>query len=165
MKIMLYFFAVTFVLTTFNIFQIDNDTFSFNQEQLKHVADDCSAAAMLYYEEEPFSEGVKIFDKTAGNDAVEYIIGHDLKEYPENYYVYYFDGNGKMSKYKGKRLIAEEEGISYPYMFCEALTGYQSLVNEPRVIVTLDCGEFDYRLNYITDPKLIRTSGYEYVGG
>lgn len=132
MKVLLYFFAIIAVITSFNVFQTDWDVFSSEQEKLKHIADDCSAAAMLYYDEKSFSEGVKIFNKTQGNKAVEYILKHDLKKEPKNYFVYYFDGDGKMYKYHQGQQVSKET-ITYPYIFTEALSGYQSLVKEPRV--------------------------------
>ncbi len=165
MKILLYFFAVILMLSSFSIYQIDNDSYSLMQEQLKHVADDCSAAAMLYYDEDFFSGGYKVFNKAEGNNAIEHLIQNNLKQQPEEYFAYFFDGSGKMTAYRGKQKIKEKDNIEYPYLFTEELTGYKSLVNEPKVIVTINRGLFDYRLNFMEDKRLIRTSGYEYVGG
>ncbi|MPN58757.1 hypothetical protein SDC9_206470 [bioreactor metagenome] len=120
---------------------------------------------MLYYEEDSFGGGYKVFNKTAGNDAVEYLIGKNLSDSPEEYFTYYFDGDGTVTVYKGRDKIAEDKGITYPYLFEEKLTGYKSMVTEPRVIVTINMGLFDYRLTFMKDQRLIRTSGYEYVGG
>ncbi|MFV0516533.1 MAG: hypothetical protein ACK5MV_03990 [Aminipila sp.] len=165
MKFLLYFMGLFLIFSAFSVYQVDNDIYLLKQEQLKHIADDCSAAAMLYYDKDYFGSGVKVFDKTAGNQAIDYILKYDLVESPKEYFTYYFDGNGKKTTYKDNKLISEEEGIKYPYQFTEALTGYKSMVNEPRVIVTINSGDFDYRLTFINDQRLIRTSGYEYVGG
>lgn len=165
MKFLLYFIGIFLIFSAFSIYQLDNDTYLLLQEQLKHTADDCSAAAMLYYDEGFFSEGRKVFDKTAGNDAVEYLINNNLRELPEEYFTYYFDGDGKMTAYKGRQKIRTEAGITFPYLFTEELTGYTSPVNEPRVIVTINSGMFDYRVIFMKDQRLVRTSGYEYVGG
>lgn len=140
MKFLLYFLGIFLIFAAFSVYHVDNDTYLLLQEQLKHTADDCSAAAMLYYDEGFFSEGCKVFNKTEGNHAVEYLIKNNLWTQPEAYYTYYFDGNGKMAAYKGRQLLREEGGISYPYLFREGLTGYESLVTEPRVIVTIDMG-------------------------
>ena len=165
MKIVLYMFAMVIVLTPFSIYDMDHDIYLLKQEQLKHVADDCSAAALLYYDEDFFSGGYKVFNKTAGNDAVEYLIGNNLSNVPEEYYTYYFDGDGTMTTYRGRQLLGSQKDIDYPYIFTEGLTGYKSIVEEPRVIVTINNGLFDYRLTFMKDQPLIRTSGYEYVGG
>ncbi|WP_312648908.1 hypothetical protein [Aminipila sp.] len=165
MKFLLYFFGIFLIFSAFSIYQVDNDIYLLQQEQLKHICDDCSAAAMLYYDEDSFAKGDKVFNKTAGNDAIEYLIQNDFKDQPKEYLTYYFEGDGTMTRYNGSQLVGEEKGIEYPYTFEEKLTGYKSLVSEPRVIVTIDMGDYDYRLTFMRDQRLIRTSGYEYVGG
>lgn len=165
MRCLLFTFAMFLLFVPFTIYDIDNDIYLLKQEQLKHVADDCSAAAMLYYSEDEFGGGYKVFNKTAGNDAVEYLVGNNLSDLPEEYFTYYFDGDGTITVYKGRNKIAENMGITYPYLFEEELTGYKSMITEPRVIVTINMGRFDYRLTFMDEQRLIRTSGYEYVGG
>lgn len=165
MRCLLFTFTMILLFVPFNVYDIDNDQYLLKQEQLKHVADDCSAAAMLYYSEDDFGGGYKVFDKTAGNDAVEYLISNNLEDSPKEYFTYYFDGDGTVTAYKGRDKIAEDKGITYPFLFEEKLTGYKSMVNEPKVIVTINMGLYDYRLTFMNDQRLIRTSGYEYVGG
>lgn len=165
MRCLLFTFAMFLLFVPFTIYDIDNDQYLLKQEQLKHVADDCSAAAMLYYSEDEFGGGYKVFNKTEGNNAVEYLVENNLSNTPEEYFTYYFDGNGTVTVYKGRDKITENKGIIYPYLFEEKLTGYKSMVTEPRVIVTINMGMFDYRLTFMDDQRLIRTSGYEYVGG
>lgn len=165
MRCLILTFSIVLLFSIFSVFSIDNDQYLLMQEQLKHTADDCSAAAMLYYDKDFFSQGQKVFDQTAGNRAIAYISEYNLEKQPDEYYAYYFDGNGRMTAYRGMQMIKQEEGITYPYMFEERLTGYKFLVNEPQVVVTIDSGIFDYRLKFVPDQRLIRTSGYEYVGG
>lgn len=108
MKILLYIFGIVLIFSAFSVYDIDNDSYLLMQEQLKHVADDCSAAAMLYYEEDSFRGGDKVFNKTAGNDAVEYLMSNNLAGKPEEYFTYYFDGDGTVTRYKGKQMVGEE---------------------------------------------------------
>lgn len=165
MKVLIYSFAILIIFATFSVFHVDNDAFLYSQERLKHVADDCSAAASLYYDIDQFGGGYKVFNKAEGNKAIAYLIGVDLKKAPQAYYTYYFDEDGKMSEYKGSELISSKSGIAYPYIFEESRTGYKTEIKKPTVVVTIDMGNFDYRLQFISDKGLIRTSGYEYVGG
>ncbi|WP_206457883.1 hypothetical protein [Anaerovorax sp. IOR16] len=156
-------FALVLLLSSFSIFQVDNDSFLLQQEKLKHVADDCAAAASLYYTSDSYGDGIRIFDKDHGNSAVSYLIKQNLKEDPLQYYVYYFDGDGHVTEYKGKDLVKRQK-VEYPYLFEESLTGFKEMVYEPKTIVTIDYKLFDYRLVFLRDARLIRTSGYEYVG-
>lgn len=80
-----------------------------------------------------------------------------------NYYIYYFDGDGTFSTYKEKTLIKSEK-INYPFKFKEQLNDYENTITEPMVVVTIDAGKFQYR-GILPDADMIRTSGYEYVGG
>lgn len=161
------------ILVIFLAFQFDNDQFVQMQEFHKRVADDCADAASLYYDEEEFSEGIKIFKKDEGNKAIAYILKESLNLKGDltaqtpylkdtyTYYTYYFDGDGTLSQYKEKTLI-DQKKIEYPYNFREERTGYEKKINFATVIVTVDAGKFDYRLAFINKPRLIRTSGYEY---
>ncbi len=167
--------AMAIVLSIFTVFQFDNDTFSRQQELLKYAADDCSEVAVLYYDPDRYAEGIKIFNKEEGNRAIAFILRDNLnlnEDLTSNnpylkgefkYYTYYFDGNGRISVYDGDRLINQENDIEYPHLFQEDTTGFQEIIYEPTVIVTIDAGKFDFRLGFLDDPDCIRTSGYEYV--
>ena len=174
MKTILITAATIIVLLTFTVFQIDNDSFMREQENLKRAADDCSAAASLYYDQEAYAIGTKIFNKAVGNEAILYLLKENLdlnsdlasnSSYfgqPFKYHVYYFDGDETMTKYIDGQLIIEKQGAKFPYLFREDLTGYSQEIREATVIVTIDAGPFNYRLSFIHDPECIRTSGYEY---
>lgn len=173
MKVFIYGLAVIILFSIFMIFQADNDSFLSDQEYLKSVADDCSNAAALYYDRARFAEGVKIFNKDEGNKAILYILKNNLHLNSDltgndeslhtafRYYTYYIDGDGTITSFEGDVLISRETG-SFPYQFREERTGYEKTVYEPTVIVTIDAGEFNYRLAAVNDPELTRTSGYEY---
>ena len=175
MKSILISLATIIVLLTFAVFQIDNDSFMREQEHLKRAADDCSAAASLYYDQEQFAMGTKIFNKTIGNKAIAYLVKNNLNLNSDltsdssyfsqafEYYIYYFDGDETMTEYKNGQLVAENQEAKFPYTFTEGLSGYFQTINEATVIVTIDAGPFNYRLSFINDPDCIRTSGYEYL--
>lgn len=175
MKSILISLATIIVLLTFTVFQIDNDSFMREQEHLKRAADDCSAAASLYYDQEQFAMGTKVFNKAVGNEAVLYLIKRNLNLNSDltfdspyfnqafDYYVYYFDGDETMTEYKNGQLVAEKQDAKFPYSFREELTGYTQEVKAATVIVTIDAGPFNYRISFINDPECVRSSGYEYV--
>jgi len=157
------------------VFTMDNDEYLMTQERYKVIVNDAADAAALYYDKESFADGIKVFNKASGNAAALDVIksglnlNDDLRggisfllQNPHDYYLYYFDGNGTYSKYKNGSLI-ETSSISYPCVFREDLTGYEKMVEEPTVIATIDAGYFHFREIFITDPRLIRTSGYEHV--
>lgn len=174
MKTILISIATIIILLTFTAFQTDNDIYTMQQEHLKHAADDCSAAASLYYDQEEYAMGIKVFNKTIGNEAIIYLLKKNLNlnsnltskisyfSQPFDYYVYYFDGDETMTEYKNGNLAATGQEAEFPYTFVEELTGYSQTIKEATVIVTIDAGDFGYRLSFIDDPDCIRTSGYEY---
>ena len=176
MKTFILGFAICILLSISGAFGFDNDEYHLAQDRYKAVANDAADAAALFYDQEAFAEGIKVFNKTEGNKAVKDIIKSGLNlndslsggivKYAEGvhtYYTYYFDEDGKMTKYHEDTLISTTD-VEYPYVFKESLTDYTSKITKPTVIVTISAGKFDFRLKTIDDPELIRTSGYEYVG-
>lgn len=163
MKTLLCTLAMIILFAAFMTYQADTDSFLLQQEELKHAADNCSAAASLYYTADAYGEGIKIFNKEEGNKAIAHLIQNGLREAPQNYYAYYFDGDGTMYTYEGESLMGKQT-VEYPYLFQEPLTGYRQMIREPMVVVTIDYLTYDYRLPFLHDMELIRTSGYEYVG-
>ncbi len=154
---------------------MDNDEYLITQKRYKAVVTDAADAAALYYDKESFADGVKVFYKTSGNQAVLDVLKSGLNldgnlsggisfllQNTHDYYVYYFDGDGTYSKYENGVLL-QTNSITYPHTFKEDLTGYEKIVEEPTVIVTVDAGAFNFREGFITDPQIIRTSGYEHV--
>lgn len=168
--------ALTILLSTVMIFKIDNDEYQLTQDRYKTIANNAADAASLYYNKGQFSNGMKVFDKNSGNQATKDIIFKGLNLDSErkggitqyalgrhDYYIYFFDETGVLSKYKNESFLSSED-IVFPYTFEEALTGYKTQVTEPTVLITIDAGKFDFRESFIHDQELIRTSGYEYVG-
>lgn len=166
--------ALIILLTTLHMFQVSNDQYLYLQSRYKAVANDCADAAALFYDQEQYSVGIKTFNKSEGNAAIREIMSTSLelddslhseqKRLPEvhTYYTYYFDSEG-MTVYYEDRFISNSK-VEIPYSFSEPITGFKEDIKAPTVIVTIAAGIFDYRLLFITNPELIRTSGYEYIG-
>lgn len=174
MKVLIFTCAISLLFSIFTLFQYDSNQRLKWQERIKWEADNASDAAALYYNPEEFSKGLKVFNKSEGNKAAEYVLKHNLdpdgngviqneclKEKFE-YYIYYFDGNGTMTYYKENTKL-KEESFEFPYRFREPLTGYEQMIYGASVVVTIDAGAFDYSVSFIEDSQIIRTSGYEYV--
>ena len=174
MKVLITTCAISLLFSIFTLFQYDSNQYIKWQERIKWEADNASDAAALYYDVEEFSKGIKVFNKSEGNKAAEYVLKNNLdpdgngiihKRYLNekfDFYIYYFDGTGTMTAYKENTRL-KEEPFEFPYRFVEPLTGYEKMIYEATAIVTIDAGTFDYRLSFIEDPQIIRTSGYEYV--
>lgn len=163
MKPLIFGSALIVLFTMFLVFQNDNNTYLRYQEKLKYVAEEASNSAMLFYDEDEFGNGRKIFDLTKGNQIINMLLQSNLKDADETTcIVYYFDDSGKRRKYENG-VLKEEENFLFNFLFTETLTGYQKLITEPTVIVTL-VGKGKFRLSFLADKDIfcIRTSGYEY---
>lgn len=175
MKVYILCIAVLIICTGFFFFQIGSDRQVEYSELIKSTANNAADAAALFYDKKKFSHGVKVYDKDAGNQAIAYIIKDNLNltermtfrspyfsaSEPIHYHAYYFDGDGKFTIYRDGSLQSSSS-ISYPYLFQEEKTGYKKTITVPTVIVTINAGSFKYQVQFIKDPDIIRTSGYEY---
>lgn len=175
MKIFIITAAMSLLFSIFTIFQAENNNYLYFRDQLKMSANDAADAAALFYDEDNFSEGIKVFNKSDGNDVIAKILKDSLPvnddftfedsnhiEGELHYTIYYFDGNETLTTYENGVLLSSTS-ITFPYTFEELSTNYTISVSEPMVVVTLDAGTYDYSLPVITDPEAIRTSGYEYI--
>lgn len=170
MKVYIISAAIVIVLMGFFVFQTDHNRYMELTELLKSTANDCSHAAVLYYDKKNYSEGIKVYDKDSGNHVVLDLLkqtfseGLTLRDQDINFSIYYFDGGenstGLLTEYQNGRRVQQKD-ISYPYRFEEEKTGYSQEIKEPTVVVTIDAGEYNYRLPFVSDPELIRTSAYE----
>lgn len=176
MKQLIFGFGILILWTAFSIFQIDNNKYIRFQEDLKYQADECSSAAALHYNLTQYGNGKKIYDTVKGNNAIENILklnmNLDNSLMPRSntyltetieYYVYYFDDSGFRKVYKNG-VLQEKALFSFNYLFVEPLTGYQKLISQPTVIVTVNAGKPKFRLTFIKPDDIIRTSAYEYLG-
>lgn len=158
----------------FFVYQVDSNLFLRFQEDLKFQADEASNTGSLFYNLTLFGEGVKVFDTATANTKIHDLIrlnmylDSDLKPIANNYwtdsltyYVYYFDHSNTIKTYRNGALQSQLP-FTFNYMFTEPLTGYQKLITEPTVIVTIDAGKPKFRLSFLNPSNVIRTSAYEY---
>ena len=153
----------------FIVFQSDYNLYSIKLEELKMLADDCASAAMLYYDEEQYELGYKIFNYEEGNEAIEFIlnesIGQDYWRNNVEYKVTYFDDTHYSNAYDENRLV-NRYAFEYGDYYKDLITLREKIIVEPIVIVTIDGGKGDFRLFDLQSeiPNGVRSSGYEYKG-
>lgn len=175
MKALLVGLAITVLYSVFLVFQWDNNLYRLKLEELKTVANECSAAAALFYEVSDFKEGHKVFNREEGNEAIKYLLLNNLK-LNENlhptvywsdkidYYVFYFDDSRFVHEYHNGEYI-DSTLFLYGDIFTDPLQGYKKVIGEPIVIVTISAGRPPFRLSFLKLNKIcgVRSSAYEYV--
>jgi hypothetical protein len=177
--------AVIIILLLIITFWQDHLNYRLQAEFLKHCADEASASALLYYDnfynddtENPIKIGKNfgqvVFDELEGIKAIEYILKNWLKLYKDeiNYTAYFFneivdESLGEIfscSVYKNGRRIDEECFITTnrTYMYKDSNLKYEKLITTANVIVTINAGKARFRQVFISEPILIRSSGYDY---
>lgn len=168
--------AIIIIYSQFIIYQHDHNRYLRELLNLKYVADECSASASLYYDDENLRKGLKVYNIIESERSIKellkknLILDDSLKPINNNYwqdniiyYSYYFDDSGMMKVYKNN-VLQEQKVFTYNYLFTDPLTGYTKLITEPTVIVTINAGKSRYRLAYINNNRnSIRSSGYEYL--
>lgn len=175
MKQLIFGTAIIVLWAVFSVFQVDNNIYLRQLEELKYQADECSNTASLYYLKNEFANGAKVFDTVNANLALKNIlcsnVNLDTNWIPmaNSYWttkfdvtIYYFDDSGMMKTYKNDTLN-NQIVFAYNTLFTEPTTGYQKLINEPTVIVTINAGKPRFRLPFLMPPDTIRTSAYEYL--
>ncbi len=167
--------AIFLIYLMLIMFQTDSNMFLRAQEDLKFQADELANTGLLFYDPIQFSEGKKVFDIAASNNAISNLIKLNLgldngyvpiNSYwtdPINYYTYFFDHSGRMRMYHNNVLVSDVP-FTFSYLFTEPITGYKKLVTEPTVIVTIDAGSPRFRLTFLNGiGNVVRTSAYEYI--
>ena len=95
MKILIVFFALTILNTSFLIYQTDMNSYIRENTYIKATAEECAAGASLFYDEEALSEGYYMFDRDECEKYVQYMIEQSFPDM-ENivYEIIYYDGPG-----------------------------------------------------------------------
>ncbi len=176
MKTLIVGVAIAILYSAFLIFQMDNNLYLIKLEELKAVSNECSAAA-LYYDTCEYREGLKVFNREEGNKAIRHLICNNLK-LDENFFpkvgsywtdkvgynVFYIDDSGFIYEYYNNGYIGRES-FAYGSLYTDPIEGYQKVITEPTVIVTIVAGKPKYRLSLLGLQEICaaRSSAYEYV--
>ncbi|QSX04913.1 hypothetical protein JYG23_09435 [Sedimentibacter sp. zth1] len=172
--------ALCILLLFLIVFQTDNYNCRLESQNLKYCADEASASASLFFDNisvenaNDFTSGYKIFDEKEGIIAIERVIQvylktdssllPTLKSYWEdkiNYTVYFFDDDLICNVYTNG-IKTDSFMFNYPFLYTDELLYYNKTIAKPIVIVTINAGKSRYRLNFISQITIVRSSGYEY---
>ena len=166
--------ALIIIILIMIIFQTDNYNYRLQSDFLKLCADEASNSALLFYDEDKFRGGQKIFNEAEGIKIIEYVIKSYLKTdgallpLKESYWkdrisytAYFFNDNLICGVYKNGIKI-NSFSFLYPYLYTDDELLYKKSVAEATVIVTINAGRKKYRLIFLSGPVTIRSSGYEY---
>lgn len=173
MKTYLFGISIIIVMLIMIIFQADNYNCRLETENLKYCSEEAADSAMLYYN--TTKDGYKTYDKKNGIEIIEKTMQNYLKldndmlpinksywRKKVNYMVYFFDDDMKCSVYKNGVKV-NEFTFNYPYLFTDEMLGYKKCISNSTIIVTINVGPGNYRLNFISPKDIIRSSGYTYL--
>lgn len=140
MKVFLLFLALLLVFTAFFIYEGDFGNYLRLSGYLKHIAEEASLAATLYFDEQIYGQGMYVLSEKEGRKAVEYIV--DEAE---------------------KNLSGAREGtLSYELVLHDDEKGYPPGESFPsaEVTVTYTCADL-FRLPFLRLTEVKRQSKYE----
>ncbi|GEM_PF-6604124 len=169
--------ALVLIFSLFSVYQSDSNRLSEHKEALKYAADEAAATAGLFYRQEEYAEGRKVFDDEKANEKLRSVTRKNLKLDEEmkpleggywtdklHYEVVYFDDSLKKRVYKDGNYISTES-FSYGDVFEDVTCGYIKVITEPAVAVMFHAGKPGMRLPFLKDIVTVsETSLYEYVG-
>ena len=174
MKQLLVGVALIIIALIMLVFQIDNYNCRLQSDFLKYCADEASNSASLLYDENEYKNGKKIFIEEEGIKCIENTIKFYLKTddslipLPNSYWkdkitytAYFFDDDLECRVYKDGIYI-NNFNFTYPYLYTDEELNYKKSVGTANVIVTINAGRSTYSLIFLSDPIIIRSSGYEY---
>lgn len=153
MKILLVGIAIIIINVLSITYHADYSHYELTEQALKNEADKCAAAAVLYFDEEAYGDGVLLLKDDDAVKAVEEMLDEKC-----TWQMHLFDDSGRHRTYENGRLMAET-AFSYPCSFADE-TGYEIAIDRPAVIVTVSYeGDF-YRLAGVGQKTVRRSSMY-----
>ena len=177
MKIFITALAVI-VLYTFTItFTQDYRQAQRNSYRLKYACEELSASAATFYDMEQYSEGYTVFDTDQGIKAIEdqitNLLSVDGNRNPLldsywtstlHYMVYFYDDSLVMRVYTDG-VFTISKSFSYPYSHIDQWTNYNTIINSPTVVVTINAGAPRFRLKLSNNlPDVIRSASHVWEG-
>jgi len=153
MKVLLVGVAIIMISLMSITFHADYSRYELTEQALKNEADKCASAAVLYFDEEAYGDGEILLKD---DDAVKAVQG--MLDEKCAWQLHLFDDSGRHRRYENGRVTAETD-FSYPYSF-EDETGYETVINQPAVIVTVSHESDFYRLDGVEEKTIKRSSMY-----
>lgn len=128
--------------------------------ELRLTCEEASAAGALFIQNEDYSRGQKLFNKTESLKAIDAVMQEILKLDE--------DMNPVMGSYwrdtvQYSAYFYDDSNTVYPYSFEDPSTGFTTLVTEPTVIVTINAGKARYAMTLLMNgPDTIRSAAHEW---
>jgi hypothetical protein len=151
----------TILLSVFvTVFYQDLKQAELRNFELKYVAEELSASASLFINEQEYSRGRIVFDQTEALRAFD----HQIKT------LLHLDNgfNPLTTSYWTEKVtyrinFYDDSNTAYPYLFTDPDTMFTYVVTEPTVVVTLNTGKARYRISFLdsTDDN-IRSAAHEW---
>lgn len=157
MKILLIGAAILLINVLSLTFHTDYARYELTELALKNKADNCAAAAVLYFDEAAFGEGDILLKDS---DAIKAVEGMIEDQYA--YQMHLFDDSSRHRVYESGSLKSDSV-FSYPYSFTDE-AGYESMIDRPSVIVTVSYESEFYRLGGAEQQRIVRSSMYTVNG-
>lgn len=166
--------AVVVLLMVFNVFQVEHDRYLRAQEYIKVQCDDMAAGGALFFQEDEYARGRKIFDKEVSEGIIKQLIISNLKldnsliprqdSFWESieYETYYIDDSGYMVTYQNG-VFKELDAFEYSSYLSTQETGEIKLITEPTVVVVVWAKYTIEQCGWISWPEIVRSSAYEYI--
>lgn len=160
MKPFLFTLAMLILFSIFLTYQVDNNTYIRQLENLKQVADESSSSAGLFYDEKLYSKGITIYNQAEGKKIIKHIIETNL----------YLDSNMAPSprsywkqQIQYKVIFLDNSNTVFPYMYNDGRNKFTKLITKPTVIVEINASKPPFRLSFLKPKEAIRLSAYEYL--
>ncbi|GMQ57115.1 hypothetical protein AN1V17_15100 [Vallitalea sediminicola] len=160
MKPFIFTLAMLILFSIFLTYQTDNNTYNRQLEKLKQVADECSATAGLFYDEEAYSTGITVYNQEEGIKAIKHIIKKNLgllDDHTPSSTSYWKD------TINYKTVFFDNSNTVFPYSYTDDQNRFTKLIAEPTIIVVINVGKPSFRLKFLRLKDAVRSSAYEYL--
>jgi len=150
--------AIILLCSIVMIYSQDDVFFLKNIQRVKFIAEEATAAAVLYYDSNEFSEGHKVFNRIEATKAAEYIIKSNMRL--DNSFMP--DSNSYwQDQIKYEILFFDDSNTTFPILYTDPDNDFTIAIGDPTIIVRINPGRARYRL-ITTQPIVIRTAAHEW---
>ena len=175
MKIFIVTVAIVILYSFTLVFGQDYRQAQRNSYRLKYVCEELSATGASFYDQEKFGEGYTVFNTEEGikaiKDQLTNLLSVDSSLVPVansywsknmEYKVYFYD-DSLICKVYTNGTLEREESFAYGSEHKDDWTSYNTVINDPTVVVTINAGPGRFRLKILDlIPDMIRSSSHEW---
>lgn len=161
MKTVLFAFPLLIICIMFFSFQHDSNLNRHYLNELKYVCEEASVAGTLFIDNNSYSDGRIVFNRSESIRAIEEVIKYhlnlndDFTPKPGSYWT---------DKITYKVYFYDDSNTVYPALFSDIDTGYTHVIKSPTVIVTINAGSAPYHLSFLKNDVNIRSAAHAWEG-